>query len=127
MAFRPVASRCEGARGVLGSDVVSIAHGNGVLTGPNIARESWAGRSVHPPNTAYAPSIHTPVAAALGFLLPPTRRRLGLQNVSTTHNRLSALNARIRSLVPHSPTRAHERRPRQRQGGGAMQSLCAQR
>lgn len=128
--FDPVASRCDGARvcGELGSDVVSIAHGNGVLT----EAKHWprvmgrAIRAAHA-NTAYAPCIHTPVATALGFLLPHIRPYIGLQNVSSTHNRLGAFNACLGSLVSPTYTRTHERRSRKRQGRGAMQSLCAER
>ena len=87
-----------------------------------MAHESWAERSVLHLNTAYAPAVHSPVATALGLLLPHTRRYLGLQNVSPTHNCLCAFHARIRRIVSPGAlhTRAHERRPRQCQGGGEM-------
>jgi hypothetical protein len=85
-------------------------------------------RAVRQTSAAHAPSTYTPVAAAFGLLLRPFGRYSApTHNVSATHDRISAFNARVRELCADVSTTTHERRPRQCQGGGAMQGLCEER
>jgi hypothetical protein len=105
--------------------------GNGVLTVPKHWLSSqWQARPCAQLTTTHAPSIHVEVAAAVGLLLPSTRRYLGSKYVfRNAHDRFSAFTTRIRALFGHgiADADAHERRPRQCQGGGAMQSIRKER
>lgn len=82
--------------------------------------------SAHQQRT-HAPAIHLEVAAPSSTPVSIARRHLGPANSpSHVHHCFGALTARIRA-VPHHGSRAHERRPWQCQGGGALQSFCSTR